>query len=417
MTNYHLTKRTATKGIERGFRFFLVAFVLPLLLFSYPLLGQSTPSDFVVVLDPGHGGKDPGAISKGVKEKVINLAVALRVRDNIRKKYPKVKVIMTRSSDKFIPLIERANIANRNHADLFISIHANSADNSSAKGVETYVLGLKRTEDNLRVAMRENQVIELEENFEEVYHGFDPNSVESYIQFELMKDLNRDESIFAARCIQNNLKKLPLTDRDVRQDVFLVIREIAMPGILIELGFITNSSDRTYLKSSNGQQRLADAITKGFGEYYRKHTERVNGNSGSVPDKSPAIEVSSEEPDTTERSLKEEEEEEEEVKQRDTTTESQNSQSSSKKPKVTQGKEYRIQIASTSTKVKKKSAKDPWFRKLPIKITQEGNRYIYTVGSTHSLDEARRLQMKYKKWYKDAFIAVYEHGHRVSSIY
>lgn len=330
-----------------------------------------------------------------MREKDVNLAVALLVRDNIKQLYPHVNIVMTRSDDRFIALHERAKIANRKNADLFISIHANAARSAQASGTETYVLGLWRTEDNLRVAMRENQVIELEENYEATYHGFDPNSVESYIQFELMKDQHLDKSILAATCIQSRLGRLPLVNRDVRQAGFLVIREISMPGILIELGFLTNTKDRAYLNSKKGQRALAEAITTGFGEYYTKQ--------GGVKASTPRTEV------TTAS--------DEELEKEEKVADNEHIVNSSEDNDFSTQKEYRIQIASISTKEKKLSTKDSWFKGLDVQVTQEGARYVYTVGSSHSLQESKQKLTKLKKRYKDAYIAVYENGKRVGSIY
>lgn len=390
--------RRITEGIKR----YALWGVYIIALFSFATGGLSASAGnkkFVLVLDAGHGGKDSGAVCRGVKEKDINLAVTKMVKEKINASFPDVKVVMTRSTDCFIPLNQRARIANQNNADLFISIHTNSAKSSSASGTETYVLGLWRTEDNLRVAMRENQVIELEENYEVTYQGFDPNSVESYIQFELMKDKNLDRSIEVARFVQSNLATLSMPNRDVRQAGFLVIREISMPGILIELGFVSNSGDRAILSSREGQNKLATAITKGFGQYYKKNAN-AEVDLSKIPQATPKEESSS----TTENVNLEEKE--------SPKVTNKNSQATTKIQT-----EYRIQLASIPTSAKKKSTKDSWFRGLDVKMTVEGRRYVYTVESTPSLSDARQLLKKYKKWYKDAYIAVYRNGKRVDSIH
>lgn len=366
------------------------------------LLAREDSKHFVLVIDAGHGGKDSGAVCNGVKEKDINLAVASLVKQKVNTSFPDVKVVMTRSTDTFIALNERARIANRNNADLFISIHTNSAKATSASGTETYVLGLWRTEDNLRVAMRENKVIELEENYKLTYQGFDPNSAESYIQFELMKDKNLDRSIDAARFIQNNLARLSLPNRDVRQAGFLVIREISMPGILVELGFVTNASDRSFLSSSEGQEKLAAAITKGFGQYYKR-----NGATGELPSKRQRVTTKEQAQDSSSTT------EEKEISPQ--TKSNLPSAKASTPPK--DQTEYRIQIASIPTSATKKSTNDSWFRGLDVKMTIEGRRYIYTVGSTTKLSEARGLLKKYQQWFKDAYIAVYRNNKRIDSIH
>lgn len=228
---------------------------------------------FVLVLDAGHGGKDTGAVGNGGREKDINLKVALATGEIIKKRYPEVKVLYTRSDDTFIGLQQRANFANRNKANLFMSVHTNSAQSSSAAGTETYVLGLWRTEDNLRVAMKENESILLEDNYERTYQGFDPSSSESYIMFEMMQNVHQDKSIRLAQAVQGKLAKLPTSDRGVRQAGFLVIRETAMPSILIEVGFISNKKEAEFLLSSDGQNRLAQAIADGFASYYEAYNK------------------------------------------------------------------------------------------------------------------------------------------------
>ena len=223
---------------------------------------------FTLVLDPGHGGKDAGACGNGGKEKNINLAVALEVMRLVKAELPEIKVLATRTDDRFIGLSERARFANRNNADLFISIHTNSAENRSAKGIETYILGLHRSDDNLRVAMKENQSILLEDNYREKYQSFDPSSTESYIIFDFIQKKHLDQSLSAATYVQQALVPTGNSDRGVRQAGFLVIRETAMPSILIELGFISNKADAGYLLSSAGQKQMAKAIARGISRYY-----------------------------------------------------------------------------------------------------------------------------------------------------
>ncbi len=259
------------KGHKGLRRLFYTLLFLGMLLPSIPTASAqkkgkngAKKDSFVLVLDAGHGGKDTGAVGNGGREKDINLKVALATGEIIKKRYPEVKVLYTRSDDTFIGLQQRANFANRNKANLFMSVHTNSAQSSSAAGTETYVLGLWRTEDNLRVAMKENESILLEDNYERTYQGFDPSSSESYIMFEMMQNVHQDKSIRLAQAVQGKLAKLPTSDRGVRQAGFLVIRETAMPSILIEVGFISNKKEAEFLLSSDGQNRLAQAIADGF---------------------------------------------------------------------------------------------------------------------------------------------------------
>ncbi len=246
----------------------------------------------VVVIDPGHGGKDFGASVGNAKEKDIVLDLALRLGNSIKAKYPEIKVIYTRTKDVFIPLYERANIANKNKADLFISIHVNGTDKTSVQGTETFVLGQHRSKDNLEVAKKENSVILLEDDYNTKYEGFDPNSPESYIMFELVQDEYLEQSVMFASAIQNqfrlNAKRI---DRSVKQAGFLVLRQTTMPSVLIEVGFISHPNERSYLVSEKGKAALSVSIFNAFSDYKKKienkssfavHTETGSLKSSSV---------------------------------------------------------------------------------------------------------------------------------------
>ncbi len=248
------------------------------LVFS-PLSGKNkeTRGLETVVIDAGHGGKDPGAMVGKIREKDIVLAIALRLGNLIREKIPGVKVVFTRSTDNFVPLFERSVIANKNNADLFISIHANFCAAASIKGTETYVLGLHRTEDNLNVAKKENSVILLEKDYSTRYEGFNPNLSESYIMFELIQDANIDQSVEFAGILQDRFQKhAQRASRDVRQAGFLVLRESAMPSVLIETGYLSNKSEAAYLMSEAGRKTLALAIFDSFKSYKEKFESRLN---------------------------------------------------------------------------------------------------------------------------------------------
>jgi N-acetylmuramoyl-L-alanine amidase len=232
-----------------------------------------------VVLDPGHGGKDPGATVAGVREKDIVLKVALKAGELIKKNHPNVKVVYTRSTDVFINLDERANIANKNNADLFISIHANYFKNPAISGTETYLLGLHRTQENLELAKLENSVILLEDDYTTRYEGFDPNSAESYIMFELIQDEFLEQSRQFADKVESQFKgyaKRP--SRGVKQAGFLVLRRTTMPSVLIELGYLSNNNDRAYMQTDKGIDELAASVANAFAHY--KNT--LEGKSGVV---------------------------------------------------------------------------------------------------------------------------------------
>ena len=227
---------------------------------------------FTVVIDAGHGGHDAGAIGlvKGVKEKDLNLTVAKRLATKIQQNYPDVKVVLTRETDVFLPLQQRADIANKNHADLFISIHTNAAENRKAQGAETFILGTDRMEDNLDVAMRENAVMKLEDD-QTVYQGFDPNSIESYIIFELMQNQYMDNSLVFAELVQNQfVGTLNRANRGVRQAAFWVLLQSACPSVLVEMGFVSNAEEEKWLASEDGKNSIANGIYTAFQQYYNK---------------------------------------------------------------------------------------------------------------------------------------------------
>ena len=243
---------------------------------SYPVIGNTINDRFIVVIDPGHGGNDPGAIGTRGKEKNINLNVARKLGRLIEDNCNDTKVVYTRKSDIFVPLHRRAEIANNAKANLFISIHTNAVakKNSYVKGTETYTLGLHRTEENLEVAKKENSVILIEDDYKQRYAGFNPNSSESYIIFEFMQDKNMSQSVNFATLIQQNFKSYNRIDKGVHQAGFLVLRETSMPSVLVELGYISNPSEETYLLSDKGTTDLANAIYRAFINY--------KGNSSKI---------------------------------------------------------------------------------------------------------------------------------------
>ena len=236
------------------------------------VVGAFCMMSFTIVIDAGHGGNDAGAIGlvKGVKEKDLNLTVAQRLAAKIQQKYPEVKVVLTRDSDVFLPLQQRADIANKNHANLFISIHTNAAENRKACGAETFILGTDRMEDNLDVAMRENAVMKLEQD-QTVYQGFDPNSIESYIIFELMQNQYMDNSLGFAEMVQNQfVGTLHRANRGVRQAAFWVLLKSACPSVLVEMGFLSNAEEEAWLAREAGKNGIANGIFSAFEKYYKK---------------------------------------------------------------------------------------------------------------------------------------------------
>ncbi len=259
LTNYSEVKRT------------LILF-LTIILINTALVSSASPSGpyrmKTIVIDPGHGGHDSGCLGSHSKEKEVALAISLKLGKYIEENFPDVRVIYTRKTDVFVELVERAEIANRAKADLFISIHCNASTNKVAYGTETYAMGLHVSEANLNVAKRENSVILLEENYEQNYGGFDPKSTEAYIIFSLYQNVNIDKSLTLASKIQTQFEeRMKKFNRGVKQAGFIVLYKTNMPAILIETGFLTNKEDEAYLSSDTGQDLVASAIYRAFREY------------------------------------------------------------------------------------------------------------------------------------------------------
>lgn len=228
---------------------------------------------FVVVIDAGHGGTDPGAVGKIAQEKDLNLSVSLLTGKMIKEKYPEVDVLYTRETDVFIPLQKRADFVNKNNADLFICVHTNSSPVPAARGAETFVLGTEKLDRNLDVAMRENAVIKLESDYQTKYHGFDPNSIDSYIMFELMQNQYLDQSLNYASLLQQQFAgTLKRGDRGVRQAAFWVLLKSACPSVLVEMGFISNPEEEKFMASEKGQTDISASICTAFGSFYKKVT-------------------------------------------------------------------------------------------------------------------------------------------------
>ena len=246
----------------------LIFFIILMCFVSVDVCAQ-TKKIQTVVIDAGHGGKDPGAVGKKSKEKDIVLAVAKKTGAYIKKKYPDVNVVYTRDKDVFVEVYERANIANRNNADVFISIHCNSVANSpKTGGAETFIMGEHRNSANLAVAKRENASILYESDAEKNYGGFDPNSTEAYIAFSFIQSEFKQRSLDLAELIQNELvNKAKRGDRGVQQAGFMVLYKTAMPSVLVELGFISNPTEEQYMMSTDGQDYLASAIYRAFCTY------------------------------------------------------------------------------------------------------------------------------------------------------
>lgn len=354
--------------------------------FSFTMLSVSA-KDFTVVIDAGHGGKDPGAVSANGKvyEKDVTLKVALMVGESIAKSHPEVKVLYTRKTDVFVGLNDRARMANKADADLFISIHVNAAQNRSAKGAETYTLGIEeaRTERNLDIAKRENGVILLEDDHEKTYANFNPNSPESYIIFEYMQSEFVKESIHIAQYVQENFANdANRLDRGVRQAGFLVLNATSMPSILVELGYISNPEEAKYLASSSAQQRLSNCISKAFDVYY---ADLKKLSDGSAPFSEGISSV--DEPSKEDANQPETQDDAEPV--------------------------FKVQFLSSSKKISKGSQA---FKGLsPVDYYYDKGLYKYTYGATRDYNEILRLKRKVNEKFKDAFVVAFVKGERVDT--
>lgn len=331
-----------------------------------------------VVIDAGHGGKDVGCLGSIGQEKEVALSISLKLGHYLEETYPHLNVIYTRKTDVFIELNERAKIANKNKADLFICIHAN-AGGASAFGTETYVMGNAKSETNLRAAQRENASILLEDNYEAKYDNFDPNSAESYIALSLMQSAFQSQSIDFAEKVQRQFReRVGRRDRGVKQAPFLVLHQTTMPSVLIETGFLTNIEEEKFLLSEIGQDYLASAIYRAFKEY----NEEVIARAKVI--------------------YEDEQRAKAEAK---------------KNPKITansnQDITFMVQLATSSKLIDLKPYN---FKGLEnVKYYEAGGLYRYTYGNETSLEAVNKLQDEVVKLgYKDAFIISFHNGKRIA---
>lgn len=359
--------------------------------------------DFVVVIDAGHGGKDGGAVGTFAKEKDITLNVAKLLGSKISDECENIKVVYTRDTDKYLTLQQRANIANRAKGDLFISIHVNSVDLNSpgrtnVAGSSVFTLGLHKTKDNLDVAMRENSVIKMEDNYTTVYSGFDPNSAESYIIFEMNQNKHMLKSINLASSIQNELTtNAGREDKGVRQAGFWVLWATNMPSVLVELDFICNPTQEKFLSSTDGQEQLANSIFNAF----VKHVSNDNSNI-QRPDRK----VSKENARSLEKSIKNNSIQEQTTLTTEFTQVENNDSTTSSDEII-----YKIQIL-TSDKILRDNSRE--FKGLhPIWHYRDNRIYKYTYESTTSLQDAEVILKNVKDKFPQAFIVKFKNGKRI----
>lgn len=374
-------------------------------------------SRFTLVIDAGHGGHDAGALGAISKEKNINLAVALRFGKYVEQNLPDVRVVYTRKTDVFVPLHERANIANRANADLFISVHTNALPAGKiARGFETYTLGMHRAKDNLDVAMRENSVISMEKGYQQTYQGFDPKSSESYIIFEFIQGKNMERSVELARMIQRSVcSKANRPDKGVHQAGFLVLRETSMPSCLIELGFITTPDEENLLNDDSRVDDIAKSIYEAFVQYKNKYDKKVSipyKASGNDEPQMPTIVPDSYQKAGSTRQLPRK-----------------GSENASLEPKKDEPKKVEPRKADARKAIQPKDA--PVF-KLQIFVSsralrkgdahfkgetdydyyQEGKTIKYTMGNSTNYNEIYRLRKNLADKFPEAFIIAFKNGQK-----
>lgn len=399
---------------------FLIMFCL------FALASVSAKDKFTVVIDPGHGGKDVGAVGAISNEKSINLNIALALGNLIERNLSDVRVIYTRKTDVFISLKGRAEIANRAKADLFISVHTNSVPPTKTppQGFQVYTLGMHRAKDNLDVAMRENSVISLEKGYEKTYQGFDPNSSESYIMFEILQSANMEKSVELARLIQRSVcSKANRNDKGVHQAGFLVLRETSMPSCLIELGFITSNEEEQFLNSSRGIDLMARGIYEAFVEYkniydgkvtipYRPSTknqlpiENVLGRLSNNT-KTPAEQVEMPkrikvvtQPRTTQTPTVKHQRNREE---RHTSLD----EASASIPL------FKIQIFAINRELSFDSELFKGYKNISFEV--DGSLHKYMIGANEDYYEILRLKEELKQEFPEAFIVAFKNGQRVNT--
>ena len=423
-----------------------ISLLLVFLVLSVGLL-WAADGRFTLVIDPGHGGHDAGAIGAISKEKDINLNIALAFGRYVERNLPDVNVIYTRKTDVFIPLHQRADIANKAKADLFISVHTNSvASGRYVKGFQVYTLGMHRAKANLDVAMRENSVISMEKGYQQTYQGFDPNSSESYIMFEFMQNANMERSVELARMIQNSVcSSAGRIDKGVHQAGFLVLRESYMPSCLIELGFITAADEEEYLNSPAGIDAMAKGIYNAFVQYKNAYDTRIVVPYRPVENKRIVIDrVVPTAPTTKPRPVApiERSRSAAPVQRSRSTVPVEQPRSSTPAPparpmnKVQEAKKrisdairellpcndseaetaksvpvFKVQVLASNRQLR--SGSELFRGHTDIDCVQEGNFYKYCIGSSTNYNDISRLRGKLLKDFPQSFIIAYKNGARM----
>jgi N-acetylmuramoyl-L-alanine amidase len=341
--------------------------ILSLLFVNGPTVFASEKT-WVIVIDAGHGGKDPGAIGSISKEKNINLAIALKTGEYLEQNLKNVRVLYTRKTDVFMELRDRPEFANKNKADLFISIHSNWISKSSIKGTETWIMGPAQDDENLEVAMKENEVILLEDDFSTKYEGFDPKSPDSYIMFTVMQNTFKTQSTWLASNIQSQFKnRAGRVDRGVKQAGFWVLYMTTMPSVLIETGFITNAEEEKFLVSKEGQDYIASAIFRAARDYINEIDKKSQISTSADADTTVATDTSDAE-------------------------------------NIPVTDELRFMIQITSSTEKKELIPENFKGIKDVKEISLDSRFRYTTGSFADYFEAVEYRKKITTLYPDAFV-------------
>ncbi len=355
----------------------LVCVLLPALLLSQNARSNEPEKRKIVVIDAGHGGKDTGAIGKNAKEKDLVLSIALLVGKYLEENLQNVDVIYTRDDDTFVPLRERAAIANKNNADLFVSIHINSNKSTRPYGTETFAIGSHKTAGNLEVAKKENAVIVFEEDYTANYEGFDPNSAESYIMFSMMQNVHVNQSLSVASYVEDEFKNRAMRySRGVKQAGFLVLWLTSMPSVLVECGFISNEKEEVYLMSKQGQEYLASAIYRGVKKYL---LELVEDEKELLRPNTVALE---------------------------------DDMTNTSKPVLPNEVVFRIQATASSQQIAQTHA--IYKNYAEVYEYQEKGTYKYAIGRYNNYDEAKSMQETVQQAYPGAFIIAFKGSERIS---
>lgn len=405
--NQKLYRHTVNKlAGKRSMRVFSIAIGAFLTFINSPAWAGNPDSLGVrtIIIDPGHGGKDPGCLGSFSHEADVALDISLKLGAKIKEKYgSSVKVVYTRTKDEFVDLAERAKIANRNKGDLFICIHAN-AGAAHAHGSEVYALGLHKEDAQFRVAERENSSILMEDNHETKYQGFDPSDPDQYLFLTLMAKTYMNNSLSFAGKIQKYFQKTPeLTDRGVKQAGFLVLHQVNMPSVLIETGFLTNKEEEKVLNNKESQDNIAEAIFKAFVDY-KTEVETINGiiTNKKNPQDNQSVKTDNKEKDPVKQETVKEDHKQENTKNPTNTTDAE------KDNKIY----FAVQIAASAKSIDTKPAN---FKGLD-NITEHPGKgiYRYTYGKSDTFEGARKLQAQAReKGYTDAFIVAYQNGERI----